>query len=679
MSAAHREGLNPEQLAAVRHTRGPLLVLAGAGTGKTRVVTARIAELLEQGARSREILAVTFTNKAAREMKERVRTVLRGRDLEGMIISTFHSFGLRLLREQQRESGSPPLEIADAADQMEITADALRECGIRREFVHPRFARFTISLWKNAAVLPETALAEASDEETEGAARAYERYEDLLARRRLVDFDDLILKPLALLETDLAFRQRQQERFRLLLVDEYQDTNACQARILKHLAGSQRNVCVVGDDDQSIYGWRGADAERILAFKKDFPGATTVALEQNYRSTGAILEAANALITNNSRRQKKKLWSAAGAGTKPQLYRAEDDKDEMDFVASRIQKLLRTGRKFEDLAVLFRANSQCRPLELALRERQIPYQIVGTRSFFDRREVRDLLGYLRLIANPLDDSAFLRVVNTPARGIGRGTVEKASGAAAEARTGLLEGLRKEQDNLSGAAREGTKSFLALLDSVQQVLKDKGTGAALETLLAETGYRHHLKMVTEDARELAERDQVVDDLLEMARGHGMAGLGAFLDSLALGDDDVRKPKDEKPRGVTLLTMHAAKGLEFPVVFLIGLEEGLLPHGRTVAEEEDALEDNPGRATNAIEEERRLFYVGITRARQTLFLSWAATRARRGRSELRDPSRFLAEVGDELVEPVADDRSEPLDSAGAKSWADSIRQRLKGGAS
>ncbi len=677
MAETHREGLNPQQLAAVLKTRGPLLVLAGAGTGKTRVVTSRIAELLEQGARPREILAVTFTTTAAREMKERVRAVLRGRDLDGMIISTFHSFGLRLLRERQRASGSDVLEIADAADQMELTTDALRECGLRREVVHPRFARFKISLWKNAAIMPDAALEDADDEESEGAARAFERYEDLLARRRLVDFDDLILKPLHLLDSDPKFRGQMQERFGWILVDEYQDTNACQARILKHLAGEKRNLCVVGDDDQSIYGWRGADAERILAFKKDFPGAQLIALEQNYRSTGAILDAANALILNNTRRQEKRLWSAAGAGTKPQLYRAEDDKDEMDFVASRIQKLLKAGQKFEDLSVLFRANSQCRPLELALRERQIPYQIVGTRSFFDRREVRDLLGYFRLLANPRDDSAFLRVVNTPARGIGRGTVEKASGAAAAAHTGLLDGLRAESANLTGTAREGAREFLALLDSLQATLAERGMGAAFDHLLEQTGYRHHLKMVTEDARELLQRDQVVDDLVEMARGHGMGGLGPFLDSLALGDDDIRKPKDEKPRGVTLLTMHAAKGLEFPVVFLIGLEEGLLPHGRTVVEEEEALEENPGRTSNAIEEERRLFYVGMTRARRTLYLSWAATRCRRGRTDLREPSRFLAEVGDDLVETAEDDRSEPLDSAGAKSWAESIRQRLKGG--
>ncbi len=675
MPSAHLEGLNQQQLAAVRQTDGPLLVLAGAGTGKTRVVTCRMAELLERGARTHQILAVTFTNKAAREMKERVKKLLRGRDLEGMIVSTFHSLGLRLLRSAAARAGEPAVEIADEADQAEMTADALRECGVRRDCVNPRWARFRISLWKNAALGPDEALEESSDEMEEGAARAFERYEDLLRRRRLVDFDDLILRPLQLLDKDAAFRAELQERWQWLLVDEYQDTNACQYRMLRHLAGARRNLCVVGDDDQSIYGWRGADPSRILSFQKDFPGAKVIALEQNYRSTGAILQAANAVIANNTQRRKKKLWSAAGLGDKPQLYRAEDEKDETDFVSSRIGALVRAGKAHEDIAVLFRANVQCRPLEQALRARQIPYRVVGTRSFFDRREVRDLLCHFRLLRNPVDDAAFLRVINTPARGFGRGSVEKLAEHAAADRTGLLAALRTHGDSLSSTAREGGRTFLALLNEVQSRSK-LGLGPALEYLVETTSYRNHLKLITEDLRDLAARDQIVDEVIQLGRDHGTGDIGAFLDAIALGDEQRRDDKDDKKRGVTLLTMHGAKGLEYPIVFLVGLEEGLLPHGRTVAEEEDALEENPGRANTAIEEERRLFYVGITRARHTLYLSLAAQRTRRGRAIPSHPSRFLEELGDDLLDPVADDRNTPAEDGAAKAWAAGIRARLKG---
>ncbi|MSR75845.1 MAG: hypothetical protein EXS14_10300 [Planctomycetes bacterium] len=675
MPPAHHQGLNPQQLAAVRQTEGPLLVLAGAGTGKTRVVICRIAELLERGATPGQILAVTFTNKAAREMKERVQKLLKGRDLGGMVISTFHSLGLRLLRGHASRNGTPTVEIADEADQAEMTSDALRECGVRRDVVNPRWARFRISLWKNAAIGPDAALEESNDAMEEGAARAFERYEDLLQRRRLVDFDDLILKPLHLMENDAALRAELQQRWQWLLVDEYQDTNACQYRMLRAMAGTRRNLCVVGDDDQSIYGWRGADPSRILSFQKDFPGAKVIALEQNYRSTGAILQAANAVIANNTQRRGKKLWSAAGEGEKPQLYRAEDEKDETDFIASRIGALVRAGQQYEDLAVLFRANVQCRPLEQALRTRQIPYHVVGTRSFFDRREVRDLLCHFRLLRNPVDDAAFLRVINTPARGFGRSSVEKLAEYAAAERTGLLAALRTHGAELSGTAREGGRTFLGLLAELE-TRSLTGLGAALEYLVDQTAYRHHLKMVTEDARELATRDQVVDEVIQLGREHGTADIGAFLDAIALGDEQRKDDKDDKKRGVTLLTMHGAKGLEYPVVFLVGLEEGLLPHGRTVAEEEDALEDNPGHTSNAIEEERRLFYVGITRARRTLYLSHTLQRTRRGRVIPSKPSRFLEELGDDLIEPVADDRQTPAADDVAKSFAATIRAKLKG---
>ena len=672
MGGRHLKGLNPAQERAVLATQGPLLVLAGAGTGKTRVVTCRIAEIAGRGIHPKHICAVTFTNKAAREMRERVQALLSRRAAEGLVVSTFHSLGLRILREHGTRIGLPPnATIADDSDQTALLADALREAGVRRDLMNPRVARFRISLWKNDAVDPLAAAEAADDDLAHALALAYGRYEQELRRRGLIDFDDMILRTLELLEGHADVLASLQERWQYLLVDEYQDTNTCQYRLMRMLAGARRNLCVVGDDDQSIYGWRGAQPDRILHFTRDYHDAEVVTLDLNYRSTGPILDTANRLIAHNPGRREKVLKPLVGSGPPVLLFEADDEKDEMDFVGSQLQLLrVREHLEWEGAAVLFRANSQCRPLEQALRGRGIPYRVVGTRSFFDRREVRDLLAYLRLAVNPDDDQAFLRIANTPPRGLGRTSLDRLAGWAAEARLALRPALERHVDDLPARAAEGARGFLTLLGDLTRVDDDKGPSAALAHLVETTGYRHHLAQTVEDPLELKARLATVDDLLDTARETGAPSLAALLDALALREPEDRRGEENPGGGVTLMTLHAAKGLEFPAVILVGLEEGLLPHGNVLREEAE----NP--ASRGVEEERRLFYVGVTRARERLVLTRARTRRRFGRLEDRDPSRFLEEAGRKHFEVVDRASEEPTTPEAAKDWVRELRARLTG---
>ncbi len=672
----HLSGLNREQSLAVRTTAGPLLVLAGAGTGKTRVVTCRIAELIAIGVRPEAILALTFTNKAAREMRERVHTVLEGTDVSGMVVSTFHALGLRLLREFGHRLGySRETTIADSADQSELIADLLREAGIRRDRMHPRAAHFKISMWKNAALTPDQAEDRAEDDLDISLAHVYQRYEEELFRRRLLDFDDLILKVLLLVEKDAEVLRTLRDRWQYLLVDEYQDTNGTQYRLLRHLAMPRANLCVVGDDDQSIYGWRGADSERILGFAKDFPGAKTVALEQNYRSTTAILDLANLLIAQNQHRHDKKLWSETKDGPPVELYVAEDEKDELDWIASCLLRYKqRSGLKWEDLCVLFRANRQCRPLEQALRGRQIPYRVVGTSSFFDRREVRDLLSYAKLAANPKDDGSFMRIANVPARGLGRGTLEKLMAFAATKRAPLVEMLDEHQADIPAAAREGGRALLDLLKGLRETTARSGIGAAFAELVEKSGYAHHVRQTIEDPLELTARLKVVDEVVDMAKAASGTDLVKWLTELSLESEPDRGKKEQEKPGVTLLTMHAAKGLEYPVVFIVGVEEGTLPHTRSLDDEDDAAA-TPGKG---IEEERRLFYVGLTRARRHLHVSYARERQRFGKAETRVPSRFIEDIGMERFKMVTADSEPPVTEQDGKEWLARIRASFKSGA-
>jgi len=671
----HLDGLNPEQRDAVETIAGPVLVLAGAGTGKTRVVTCRIAEIMSKGVAPGSICAVTFTNKAAREMKDRVQGVLAGRDISDMVVSTFHSLGLRILREFSARLGMRGrFNIADEGDQVSLVTDALRECGLSRSVIRPQDARWKISLWKNRGLRPGEALELADPGLDSNLAVAYGRYQEELARQGLVDFDDLILEPLRLFREAPDVLEQLQERWRYLMVDEYQDTNGCQYEMIRSLAGARRNLCVVGDDDQSIYAWRGADPERILSFARDFKGARTVTLDQNYRSTERILDAANRLIANNTKRKEKNLWSALGSGELIDLYIAEDEKDETDFVAGRITLLrARDGVKWEDCAILFRANSQCRPLEQALRQRQMPYKVVGTRSFFDRREVRDLLSFLRIARNPGDDAALLRIINTPLRGIGKGSVDKALDWAAEARESVLATLRQRADELPPRAREGVAELVGLIDGVISRADARGIAHAMEWLVEESGYKAHLRTIVDDPLELDTRLAVVDELVESAsqqQALGGGSLDEFLDALALRDKE-QETEDDGP-GITLLTMHAAKGLEFPVVFIVGMEEGILPHRNSIMSEDDEAPDPV-----AVEEERRLAYVALTRARQRLLLSYARTRTRFGRTEDRERSRFLDDVDIETFHVTDSTDDTPADPEVGKEMMSRIRSRFAGG--
>lgn len=674
----HLRGLNPPQREAVERTAGPLLVLAGAGTGKTRVVTTRIVQILHKGVPPSAICAVTFTNKAAREMRERVMGLLPGHDIRAMVVSTFHSLGLRILREFGQEiGGGKEATVADESDQSSILEDALREGGISRKAMHPKDAKWRISEWKNEGIDPEVVLERSHDPADALLAHVWMRYDEELRRRRLLDFDDLILMPLHLLRDDASARAALQDRWRYVMVDEYQDTNGCQFQFVRYLAGERNNLCVVGDDDQSIYGWRGADADRILRFTRDVPDAHVVTLEQNYRSTNQILEASHRLIENNLSRRPKKLWSALGEGEQVRLYVASDEKDEIDHLMSRLQMLDASGGEFSwnDCAILFRANSQCRPLETALRGREFPYRVVGTRSFFDRREVRDLLCFLRLARNPKDDSAFLRVANVPPRGIGKGSVDRASVAAAERRSSLYETIHEHPEVVSGPAQRGFEALHSALDTLRRA---ESFGEAFETFVEQIQYRDHLRQAIEDPLELDARLGIVAELIETASEPGPDGerrdLGSFLDALALREDKQSKREgkgNQEEEAITLITMHAAKGLEFPYVWIIGLEDGIVPHARSVAE---AAAEGPGDDLTALEEERRLLYVGMTRAQRRLTLSYCSERVRFGKPMPTKPSRFLDEIDQETLEVMSALDETPADEESGKAWIQQMRSKF-----
>jgi DNA helicase-2/ATP-dependent DNA helicase PcrA len=646
----HLRGLNDEQLRAVRCVEGPLLVLAGAGTGKTRVVTCRIAEIAARGTPPDRICGVTFTNKAAAEMKARVAAML-GKRAEKPAISTFHSLGARILREWGKKIGvAPKFTIADSADQVELVADAVRDLGLMA-VMRANVAHARISRWKTDAKSPDAALRSASDAFEEQVACVFARYEEELRRRDLVDFDDLIVRTLELLDRHPEVATSLQARYPYLLVDEYQDTNDAQYELMRKLAGKARNVCVVGDDDQSIYGWRGADPNRILRFQKDFPKAQVVMLTRNYRSTQTILDAANRVIANNSARKKKELRSTIGASEPITLFIAPDERDEMHFIGSGVERLIGRGVKPAEIAVLFRTNRQCRPLEMALRSRGIRYRVMGTFSFFDRREVRDLLAYARCGVNSKDDSAFLRIFNMPPRGLGAASLDLLRKRAAEARLNLLPAaealVADAAAEIPDRVREGLRDLLETLKDLASAGDGGPTAPRFEALIARIRYGDHLGKDHPEPLELAARLGTVEDLVDMARDFDSRGpergLRSFLQGLALQEED-RDEEDDRP-AVSLLTIHAAKGLEFEHVFIAGAEEGILPHKKTLGS--DDPEDAGTMPEVGIEEERRLFYVALTRARRGLSLSHAKSRVRYGREYPSTPSRFVAEMGTEGV--------------------------------
>jgi DNA helicase-2/ATP-dependent DNA helicase PcrA len=645
------EGLNPQQRTAVETTEGPLLVLAGAGSGKTRVLTQRIAYLIGVcGIAPEGILAVTFTNKAAGEMRERVEKVL-GADSRALWLATFHSVCVRLLR---REIGhlrySRGFVIYDDADSLGVVKEALRRHGLDPKAEDPRRLRWRIDQWKNAGLLPAGAEDEALDFEARRAAEVYATYQRLLAEASALDFGDLLLKTVELFDRFPEVLAHYRRRFQYVLVDEYQDTNRVQYRLVNQLAGEHRNLCVVGDPDQSIYAWRGADVRNILDFERDYPDTAVVKLERNYRSTQPILEGASGVVANNRARREKSLFTEREGGDPIRVYEAEDDREESQYVVREILDAMReSGRPYGDFAIFYRTNAQSRVFEEELLKYDVPYVVVGGVRFYDRAEVKDALAYLRLLQNPADAAALRRIVNKPARGIGKTTLDRAEALAAEQGLSLLDGLLRYGESATGArAAPKIRRFFALLEQLRAEVSAP-PAQAIARVLDRSGYVAQLER--EGGPEAESRLENLRELLAAAEDFSRANaeivdetrtdLELFLDQVALVSDvDSYERRDDS---VSLMTTHMAKGLEYPIVFLAGMEEGVFPHA-------GALRDDGG-----LEEERRLCYVGMTRAMERLTLTTAAERMRFGSRSYGVPSRFLKEIPPEVVERIGSLRS------------------------
>ncbi len=634
--------LNPQQRDAVEHTEGPLLILAGAGSGKTRVIAYRIAFLIEAcGAAPESILAVTFTNKAADQMKERVRGLLSQGLNTLPHISTFHSFCVSVLRRHIDRLGyGRDFTIYDEDDQQRVIKTAVQDLGLGDYVSSPRAALGRISAWKNRGVSPEKVQAEAFEPGAQSLAALYERYEAKLKQSNALDFDDLLLKTVALFDDAPDVAEEYNRRFRFILVDEYQDTNRIQYQLIRQLTRAQQNLCVVGDEDQSIYRWRGADIENILNFDRDYPSTKMVRLEQNYRSTQMILDAASAVVSHNLARKGKTLRTDRGAGMPVGLYEGRDADEEGWFVAAEISRLLR-DETTESVGVLFRTNAQSRVLEEALRRNGIQYRMVGGTSFYDRAEIKDAMAYARLANNLRDSAAMLRILNTPPRGIGSTTVSQLQTVAAERNLPLWEALEQVvgagSEPLASRAQKALEGFHTLMAGLA---RDCGQLALSDFFRAILDRTHYLEVLqNENSPEAENRVENLRELVNAAAEAQERGerLAEFLDHAALVSD--ADSYDERAR-VTLMTLHSAKGLEFSAVFLVGLEEGLFPHKLSI-------DDDAG-----IEEERRLCYVGMTRAKNRLIVTWVHQRRFYGRESQEEtrPSRFLSEIPTELLEPL-----------------------------
>jgi DNA helicase-2/ATP-dependent DNA helicase PcrA len=658
--------LNAAQNEAVHTLSGPLLVLAGAGTGKTRVVTYRIAELIGHRTRPERILAVTFTNKAANEMQQRAAQLLGKRIEEKPEISTFHSLCVRVLRRQITHMGYPAaFAIYDRGDQESVARSALREIKVADGLLRPGDLIYFIGRWKTASVRPEQAAAIAQSDKEHLAAAAYRRYQNALRAAGALDFDDLLLCTEELFERFPAVRKAEAGRFDHLLVDEYQDTNASQYRIVKALAAGHRNLCVVGDDDQSIYGWRGADVTHILRFKHDWPEAKIVRLETNYRSTHQIVEWANRLIAFNKLRHGKVLRATLD-GEPPRILQLQDEEEEAETVVgeivARIAKLHRSPR---DFAILCRTNEQPRPFEMELRRAKIPYVLLGGMSFYDRKEVRDVMAFLKLLVHPHDEVSLLRIINVPPRGIGQNTVRRLIDEAiarAQPLWELLGGMGTGSEpmfrgsagkNGSGsvpvpilplpaAAMEGIHALRGIVARYQRRMKAEPLGDVVRGLIHEVGYEAELARLYTDANEQQTRwaavEEVVNAVAAYAQRASKPTLSGFLQDVALNVDEDDKESQLERDAVALMTLHAAKGLEFPEVYMVGMEEGCLPHHRSIAE-----------AGSAVDEERRLCYVGVTRAQRRLTLTLPLSRRKWGKPRPTIPSRFLYELTGQADNP------------------------------
>ena len=649
MAKSILDGLNPEQLEAVRTTEGPVLVLAGAGTGKTRVITARIAYMIEQGIDPASILGVTFTNKAAKEMRERIRKIVPAEAAAAVTLGTFHSFCARVLRRDIRYAGNynSNYSIADTADQTSIARQAAAELGYAKEEIPTAEAVNFIGHCKNRMWSPEDALNDAAENRpaNQVLAEVYERYQKLLELQNMVDFDDMLLLTVRILEEHPDVLKRYRETYKYLLVDEYQDTNAAQFRLIQLLAGERKNLCVVGDDDQSIYAWRGADVSNILDFPRYFPGTKEVKLEQNYRSTNNILATANAVIAPNSARYCKNLWSSKGQGEIIRIIRLDNGDAEAKFVVNAIfdLKAANPDYNYSDFAILYRSNYLSRAFEMAFRNVGIRPKIIGGQEFFQRKEVKDAAAYLKLILNPRDDQSLLRIISLPPRGIG----DKAILSLRNLRhvTGIpLSELLDHPDYLktvSSTAAAGARGLAAALKNAKALFAEPGDlYFKAQQLLRETGYIDGLQRIYKDIKEAETRRENVFEFLNYigkfeSEKQGQCHLADFLESYSLMDDNDRTEDDDDRDAPIMTTVHASKGLEFPVVFVVGMEQNLFPHERSLAEGSE-------------EEERRLFYVAVTRAREQLFLTCARERYKFKEYVRQIPSHFLKDVPEDISE-------------------------------
>ena len=646
--------LNPQQVEAVKNTEGPLLILAGAGSGKTRVITVRIAYLIsEKQIEPRNILAVTFTNKAAGEMRARIEDLLKGQTLRSFpLIATFHSLCVRILRqdiEKLNEGYKKTFTIYDTDDSQKVIKACIKDLGLDEKQVVPRVVRNAISAAKNRGEDVElfSSRVEMTDEKRASTAKVFRMYEDRLRVANALDFDDLLIKTVRLLRTSPEVRAKYNDRFKYILVDEYQDTNSLQFAMINYLTEKQQNICVVGDDAQSIYGFRQADIKNILDFEQHFPNAKVILLEQNYRSTQTILDVAHAIIENNVNQKKKKLWTANEGGERIYYYQASDGDAEGRFVASKIEEHRRKNAN-ERIAVLYRTNAQSRVFEESLRRLRIDYNIVGGFSFYERAEVKDIISYLKLALNPSDDVALLRVLNTPPRGLGKTSIDELQFRAKELGVSLWEAIAVLTDKMSGVnssltprAREALRGFKAVIEKLQKAAGEtESNGKVSDAVIAaidDTGYS--LMLRTENTDEAEARLENLEELVNAAVDYDNSedvGLRDFIDHAALTADT---DKYDRNAGVTLMTVHSAKGLEFPIVFLVGLEDGVFPHSRSLSDDKE------------MEEERRLAYVAITRAEKILYVTHSMRRRVYGEEMAAEPSQFLNEMPLELIEDLS----------------------------
>lgn len=618
------EGLNEEQLDAVKTTDGPLLVLAGAGSGKTKVLTTRIAYLIESGVEPYNILAITFTNKAAKEMKERVFKLVG--EVKDIQISTFHSFGLYIIKRHYNLLGyERNFTILDGDDSLVLVKNIVKEMGLNTDDYNPKAIRNKISGAKNELVYPEEYEKYAGTDFEEIVCKVYKKYEERLKNNNSVDFDDLLILPIKLFSVYKDILKMYQERFKYILVDEYQDTNRVQYILVNMLAARYKNICVVGDNDQAIYSWRGSDYRNILNFEKDYPDLKSVMLEENYRSTGNILKAANEVIKNNKIRKDKNLWTKHEEGSKIRYHRANDEKDEASYVVKEIKNLLYDGVRREDIAVLYRTNAQSRNIEEAMLRENIPYKVIGSFYFYNRKEIKDLISYLKLIYNKNDDISLVRIINVPKRGIGDKTISNLSDKSFKLNKCIYDVIEtgKEQE------------FKKIIEELKENSKDATLTELVDLILDKTGIRKELESEkTVDAEiRLSNLEEFKSITRTYEENSDSPTLEEFLEEISLVAD-MNEHKNET-NVVTLMTVHAAKGLEFDYVFVIGMEEGLFPHLNSMETED-------------LEEERRLCYVAITRAKKKLWLINAKSRMIYGKHDNYFPSRFISEIPDEYLE-------------------------------